>query len=61
MAILEEEQDSSSRSTFANLKDRVNRTIETIKEGFGNAVDSVKQRIKEKAKEKAKEKISKAP
>lgn len=59
VTVLEAEPDSgtSSRSIFANLKDHVNRTITSIKDGFDGAVGRVKQKVKDKIKEKTKEKV----
>lgn len=60
-AKLEAEQDSSdsssSRSFLANLKDKFNRTITSIKHGIGGAVD----RVKLKAKQKVKDRIVDSP
>ncbi|XP_050730141.1 protein shisa-5-like isoform X2 [Eriocheir sinensis] len=60
-AKLEAEQDSSdsssSRSILANLRDKLNRTIASIKQGIGGAVD----RVKLKTKQKVKDRIGESP
>lgn len=60
-AKLEAEQDGGDSSVsgriLANLKDKINSTITSIKQGFDGAVDRVKQR----AKQKVKDRIVKSP